>query len=90
MWSSRPEPGTAADQPSSLLTDHSDDIVEDDREIDMPPVLMPDIYAEGHATTIPDVSIVAESVPDSDESAGFNPYDTGVLQKRSGSKPPRT
>ena len=48
-------------------------------------VLMPDIYAEGHAVKEADLEIVGESPQDINESladgesAGFNPYDTGVL-----------
>ncbi len=50
-------------------------------------VLMPDIYADRHDVTESDLVLLDQSIPDSDESTGFNPYDTGVLQKKSGPKP---
>ena len=45
-------------------------------------VLMPNIYADGDAVTEPDLKILAQTSPDADEPAGFNPYDTAVLQKK--------
>ena len=43
---------------------------------------MPDIYAVGDVVTEPDLKILQQPSADGDESAGFNPYDTGVLQKK--------
>jgi hypothetical protein len=42
----------------------------------------PDIYADGDVVTEPDHKILGRPSIDVDESAGFNPYDTGVLQKK--------
>lgn len=50
-------------------------------------VSMPDIYADRQDVTVPDLNILDQPVPETDESTGFNPYDTGVLQKKSGPKP---
>ena len=41
-------------------------------------LVMPDIYAEVNTTA----QILDLSSPDSDKKRGFNPYDTGVLQKK--------
>jgi hypothetical protein len=40
--------------------------------------LMPDIYAD----TQVDIKALDQTTPNIDEPAGFNPYDTGVLQKK--------
>ena len=45
-------------------------------------VSMPDIYADEHVPTVNDIKIIDLSSPDIDKSAGFNPYDTAVLQKK--------
>jgi hypothetical protein len=45
-------------------------------------VSMPDIYADGDVVTEPDRKILQQPSADGDESTGFNPYDTGVLQKK--------
>ncbi len=41
-------------------------------------LVMPDIYAEAKTTD----KILDLSSPDSDKTRGFNPYDTGRLQKK--------
>ena len=45
-------------------------------------VPMPDIYSDEYVATVPNLEILAPSSPDINESAGFNPYDTGTLQKK--------
>ena len=45
------------------------------------------IVPEGHAATVPNFKILEQPSPDVGESAGFNPYDTAVLQKKPDSKP---
>jgi len=45
-------------------------------------VLMPDIYGNEYVATVPDLKILDLSSPDTDESTGFNPYDTAVLRKK--------
>lgn len=40
---------------------------------------MPDIYTEERDATVPHLRILDMDV---DESTGFDPYDTGVLQKK--------
>ncbi len=45
-------------------------------------VVMPDIYSEGHDATVPHLTVLDLDVTDLDESTGFNPYDTGILQKK--------
>ena len=45
-------------------------------------VLIPDIYGNEHVATVPDLKILDLSTPDSDESTGFNPYDTAVLVRK--------
>ena len=42
---------------------------------------MPDIYRDEPAVDQPDVELVELSVLGDGESEGFNPYDTGRLQK---------
>jgi hypothetical protein len=44
-------------------------------------VRMPDIYRDEPAVDRPDVELVERSVLGDGESEGFNPYDTGRLQK---------
>jgi len=44
---------------------------------------MPDIYGDEFVATVQDIKIIDLSSPeDVDESTGFNPYDTAVLQKK--------
>ena len=45
-------------------------------------VLMPDIYANEFSATVPDLKILGESSSKTDESEGFNPYDTAVFVKK--------
>jgi len=45
-------------------------------------VLMPDIYAEEFVPRDEPFEIEEESPPADDETGGFNPYDTAVLQKK--------
>jgi len=42
---------------------------------------MPDIYADEHTATAPNLKTAGPPPPDPIESSGFNPYDTAVLQK---------
>jgi hypothetical protein len=97
--SSRQNPSIAPDQPSQAIGIERDEFARDDDEIeisfdpDVPgriesqgegkTVLMPDIYADPHAPTVPDLKILDQPMADVDESTGFNPYDTGVFQKKS-------
>jgi hypothetical protein len=45
-------------------------------------LVMPDIYADAHVGTVPDLKVIDLSSPDIDESSGFNPYDTAILRKK--------
>lgn len=45
-------------------------------------VVMPDIYTHDHETKKPDPAIVDQSLPHIDKFVGFNPYDTGIMQKK--------
>ena len=45
-------------------------------------VPMPDIYSDELVDTVPNLEIVDPSPADTDDSTGFNPYDTAVLQKK--------
>ena len=45
-------------------------------------VLMPDIYADEPVSQKIDAEVVELPTPDTDESVGFNPYDTGTLHKK--------
>ena len=44
-------------------------------------ILMPDIYGDGNVATEPNLEIIDLRSPGDIESAGFNPYDTAVLQE---------
>ena len=44
--------------------------------------VMPDIYAHNHETKKTDPAIVDQSLPHIDKFVGFNPYDTGIMQKK--------
>ena len=66
--SSRPKTPVEADQPSSPVS------VED--------IAMPDIYADKPVAKVPELKTLVPSSPDADETTGFNPYDTAVLQKK--------
>ncbi len=65
---SRPKARVAADQSSNPVS--ADDLVT------------PDIYADEHVATLPDLKPLVPSSPGIDKSAGFNPYDTAVFQKK--------
>ena len=65
---SRPEVSDVAEQSSKLVS------VED--------LVMPDIYADELADTVPILRVIDLSSPDADKTRGFNPYDTGTLQKK--------
>jgi hypothetical protein len=43
---------------------------------------MPDIYGDEFVATVQDLNVLDLSSSDADESTGFNPYDTAVLQKK--------
>jgi hypothetical protein len=45
-------------------------------------VLIPDIYSDEHATTVPNLDLVDSSPVTTDKSTGVNPYDTAVLRKK--------
>ena len=68
-----------ADLPRRSNTDRSGD-----------EILMPDIYADAHVDFEPNLKALDHPTSDIDEPDGFNPYDTGVLQKKSDSKPRST
>jgi hypothetical protein len=55
---------------------------ESDRTDNQVDVLMPDIYADKPANKKIDAEAVELPTPDTDEPVGFNPYDTGTLQKK--------
>jgi hypothetical protein len=60
----------------SVVDDQSSDTVSAED------VVMPDIYADEYVATVQDLKVIDLSSPDIDESNGFNPYDTAVLQKK--------
>ena len=45
-------------------------------------VAMPDINSDEHAPTEPILKLLDESSPDSDDTTGFNPYDTATMHKK--------
>ncbi len=45
-------------------------------------VLMPDIYADDHVATVPNLKIPDQPSLDVGESAGVNPYDTAKMRKK--------
>jgi hypothetical protein len=49
-------------------------------------VVMPDIYGEAHEDTQPLIKILDPTSPDTEESTGFDPYDTVVLHEKQGVK----
>ncbi len=65
---SRPKACVAADPSSNSVSVES--------------VLMPDIYADEHDAAVSDLKVLGPASPDTDNSIGFNPYDTAVLQKK--------
>jgi hypothetical protein len=44
--------------------------------------VMPDIYATQSAPKAIDITVVSRSTTDTDESPGFDPYDTATLHKK--------
>ncbi len=59
--------------------------VEDDqsvRTVSVDDIVMPDIYGDEYVATVQDLEVVDLSTSDTDESIGFNPYDTAVLRKK--------
>lgn len=81
----RPEVTGVADQAPEPGIVRFDDIAEDSELGE--DTLMPDIFADVESVTAPMLKIVGKPFPEDDESYGFNPYDTGVLQKTKGPKP---
>ena len=97
--SSQTNPSISPDQPSAPKNVEPDGAVryEDKAEISFDPdlpgriesqgegksILMPDVYDDPNTTTVPDLKILDHSLADIDEPAGFNPYDTATLQKKS-------
>ena len=69
-----------ADQPAKPLIVKSDDIAENNEPEKHD--LMPDIYAEERSATVPIHEVLNQPCSDEEDSAGFNPYDTGVLQNK--------
>jgi hypothetical protein len=45
-------------------------------------VAMPDIGSDEDAATEPNLKILDESSPDSDDTTGFNPHDTATMHKK--------
>ena len=88
----------ADDQSSSTVRAEPDDLVNSNYEVELSygaeingriesqgpgkNILMPDIYGNEHVATVPDLKVLDPSSPDTDESTGFNPYDTAVLRKK--------
>ncbi|MCH8101295.1 MAG: hypothetical protein IIB74_12785 [Proteobacteria bacterium] len=56
-----------------------DDVDPDDESTQN--VEMPDIYSDLKATS-PHLKVIEAVAADSDDTRGFNPYDTGTLQKK--------
>ncbi|MCH7538747.1 MAG: hypothetical protein IID57_12925 [Proteobacteria bacterium] len=56
-----------------------DDVDPDDESTQN--VEMPDIYSDLKATS-PHLKVTEAVAADSDDTRGFNPYDTGTLQKK--------
>ncbi len=77
------EPGDTANDDYSIETSFN---VEGPDRIDTSghgkEVLMPDIYADERVATEPELKDFDLRSPGVGEPSGFNPYDTGVLQKK--------
>ncbi len=56
---------------------------EDDGQESAEAAEMPDIYSDVKKTS-PNIKILDAVKADSDDTRGFNPYDTGTLQKKDG------
>ena len=94
---SRPNDTVADDRSSNSVRVESDDSANNDDKVEASfvsemhgriesqgpgkNILIPDIYGNEHVATVPDLKILDPSSPDTDESNGFNPYDTAVLRK---------
>ena len=63
---------------TTLTQPQPPDISEPSKPLSVDDLVMPDIYVEVNATA----KILDLNSPDSDKKRGFNPYDTGVLQKK--------
>lgn len=66
------------------VTDTTSDFESNEPDINISKkgVLLPDLHAlENNDDTVPNLSIIRPNKADADESAGFDPYDTGVLKK---------
>jgi hypothetical protein len=97
MKSARPKAPDAVEQPRDPVSVKPDDFENNDYKVEMlwdeevhgradsqgprTDILMPDIYADEDVDTVWDLKIPDQPSPDINESAGFNPYDTGTLQK---------
>jgi hypothetical protein len=55
---------------------------DSDRTASQANVLMPDIYADKPVSKKIDIEVVDESSQETDESSGFNPYDTASIHKK--------
>jgi len=60
---------------------HEDDGHEDDGQESAKTAEMPDIYSDVKKTN-PHMKVLEAVKADSDDTRGFNPYDTGTLQKK--------
>jgi len=96
--SSHPNDTVADDQSSNSACVEPDDLANDDHIVEVSfdlethgriesqgpgkNVLTPDIYGNEQVVTVPDLKILDPSSPDTDESTGFNPYDTAALRKK--------
>jgi len=96
-WS-RPKTPVADDQSGNPVCVKPDDLANNDDKVEVAfdaemhgridsqgpgkNILMPDIYGNEHVATVPNLKILDPSSPDTDESTGFNPYDTAVLRKK--------
>ena len=75
--SKSPNPSDAPGASESVKPDESD-LDQESPKI----VAMPDIYGDEHVPTVPNLKILDESSPDTDDSTGFNPYDTATMHKK--------
>ena len=78
--SSRPKEPVADDRPSNA--DPDDLNLPRDIQDFVTDAPMPDIYTDECAATVPRLEVLDLDLTDLDESTGFNPYDSGVLQKK--------
>ena len=101
---SRPKVPVAVEQPSNPVSVKPGDFENNDYKVEMlfdaevhgridsqgpgKNVLMPDIYADKSVATAPELEILAP--PGTDESIGFDPYDTAKMQKKKRSETARS